>query len=183
MFYPYTERQQRFIAVAQRLATTFAQRAADYDRTGAFPFENYADVRAAGLPSLIVPEEYGGWGAGLLEAVMTMEALAVGDGSTALNVTMHMQTIGGALEAGGWPETLLAQVCRDAVARGLMINSVATEPELGSPSRGGKPRAQCASPSHCRCSQMYSRRHRSGPRRASSCSPDREPDRRRSRRD
>ena len=142
MFYPYTERQQRFITIAQRLATTFAQRAADYDRTGAFPFENYADVRAAGLPSLIVPEVYGGWGAGLLETVMTMEALAIGDGSTALNVTMHMQTIGGALEAGGWPETLLAQVCRDAVARGLMINSVATEPELGSPSRGGKPKTR-----------------------------------------
>lgn len=142
MFYPYTERQQRFITIAQKLATTFAERAADYDRTGAFPFQNYADVRASGLPSLIVPEQYGGWGAGLLETVMAMEALAVGDGSTALNVTMHMQTLGGALEAGGWPETLLAQVCHDAVERGFLINSVATEPELGSPSRGGKPKTR-----------------------------------------
>ena len=142
MYYPYTERQARFVAIAQRLAATFAQRAADYDRTGAFPFENYADVRAAGLPALIVPEVYGGWGAGLLETVMTMEALAIGDGSTALNVTMHMQTLGGALEAGGWPPSLLEQVCRDAVERGLLINSVATEPELGSPSRGGKPKTR-----------------------------------------
>lgn len=142
MFYPYTERQARFIAIAQELAGAFAQRAAEHDRAGTFPFENYADVRTAGLPSLIVPEAYGGWGANLLETVMTMEALAVGDGSTALNVTMHMQTLGGALEAGGWPTALLEKVCRDAVERGLLINSIATEPELGSPSRGGKPKTR-----------------------------------------
>lgn len=142
MFYPYTERQARFIAIAQALAEKFDQRAAEHDRAGTFPFENYADVRVAGLPSLIVPEPYGGWGAGLLETVMTMGALAVGDGSTALNVTMHMQTLGGALEAGGWPPALLEQVCRDAVERGYLINSIATEPELGSPSRGGKPKTR-----------------------------------------
>lgn len=142
MFYPYTERQAYFMAIAQALAAQFDQRAAEHDRAGTFPFENYAAVRAAGLPALIVPERYGGWGAGLLETVMTMGALAVGDGSTALNVTMHMQTLGGALEAGGWPEPLLEKVCRDAVERGLLINSVATEPELGSPSRGGKPKTR-----------------------------------------
>ncbi|MEZ4734941.1 MAG: acyl-CoA dehydrogenase family protein [Caldilineaceae bacterium] len=140
MFYPYTERQARFIGIAQALAEQFDKRAAEHDRAGTFPFENYDDVRAAGLPSLIVPEQYGGWGAGLPETVMTMGALAVGDGSTALNVTMHMQTLGGALEAGGWPPTLLEQVCRDAVEQGYLINSIATEPELGSPSRGGKPK-------------------------------------------
>lgn len=142
MVYPYTERQMRFMAIAQTLAGNFAQRAAQHDREGSFPFENYADVRAAGLPALIVPEHYGGWGAGLLETVMTMGALAVGDGSTALNVTMHMQTLGGALEAGDWPKALLEKVCRDAVDHGLLINSIATEPELGSPSRGGKPKTR-----------------------------------------
>ncbi|MEZ4860748.1 MAG: acyl-CoA dehydrogenase family protein [Caldilineaceae bacterium] len=142
MFYPHTERQARFIAIAQELADKFAKRAADYDRSGAFPFENYADVRASGMPALVVPEDYGGWGASLLETVMTMEALAVGDGSTALNVTMHMQTLGGALEAQGWPERLLEQICRAAVEEGKLINSIATEPELGSPSRGGKPKTR-----------------------------------------
>ena len=142
MFYPYTARQARFIAIAQALAEKFAQRAAEHDREGTFPFENYADVRAVGLPALIVPEQYGGWGASLLETVMTMGALAVGDGSTALNVTMHMQTLGGAIEAQGWPAPLLEKVCRDAVDHGLLINSIATEPELGSPSRGGKPKTR-----------------------------------------
>lgn len=140
MYYPRTERQLRFIAIAQELAGVFAERAADYDRLAAFPHENYADLRAAGLPALVIPEEYGGWGAGLLETILTMETLAMGDGSTALNLTMHMQTLGEAAETGSWPPALFAKVCRDAVERGALINSIATEPELGSPSRGGKPK-------------------------------------------
>lgn len=140
MYYPRTERQLRFIAIAQELAGVFAERAADYDRLAAFPHENYADIRAAGLPALVIPEEYGGWGAGLLETILTMETLAMGDGSTALNLTMHMQTLGEAAETGSWPSALFAKVCQDAVERGALINSIATEPELGSPSRGGKPK-------------------------------------------
>lgn len=140
MFYPRTERQARFIAIAQELAATFAARAADYDRQGAFPHENYAAVRAAHLPSLVIPVEFGGWGANLLETLLTMEALAMGDGSTALNVTMHMQTMGEVAETQAWPPALFERICREAVDRGALINSVATEPELGSPSRGGKPK-------------------------------------------
>jgi alkylation response protein AidB-like acyl-CoA dehydrogenase len=140
MFYPRTERQQHFIDIANRLAVLFAGRAADYDRTGAFPFDNFADIRTAGLPALIVPEEYGGWGAGLLDTILTMEALAVGDGSTALSLTMHMQTLGEVGETRTWPPALFERVCREAVERGALINSIATEPELGSPSRGGKPK-------------------------------------------
>lgn len=140
MFYPHTERQRHFIEIAKPLAEKFAQRAAEHDRHGTFPYENYADVRAVGLPALIVPEEFGGWGANLLETLLTMETLAIGDGSTALNITMHMQTLGEAQETQSWPPALFAEVCRAAVERGALINSIATEPELGSPSRGGKPK-------------------------------------------
>jgi alkylation response protein AidB-like acyl-CoA dehydrogenase len=140
MFYPRTERQLHFISLAQPLAARFAERAAEHDRFATFPHENYADLRAAGLPALVVPTDLGGWGANLLETLLTMETLAIGDGSTALNVTMHMQTLGEAAETGAWPRDLFAHICRDAVRRGALINSIATEPELGSPSRGGKPK-------------------------------------------
>ncbi len=140
MFYPRTERQSRFIAITQSLAAKFAMRAAEHDRQGTFPYENYADVRSAGLPALVIPPEYGGWGANLLETVLAMEALAIGDGSTALNVTMHMQTLGELAETRSWPPALFELICRQAVERGALINSIATEPELGSPSRGGKPK-------------------------------------------
>jgi alkylation response protein AidB-like acyl-CoA dehydrogenase len=53
---------------------------------------------------------------------------------------MHMQTLGHAAEAQSWPAPLYEEVCRAAVTCGALINSVASEPELGSPSRGGKPK-------------------------------------------
>jgi alkylation response protein AidB-like acyl-CoA dehydrogenase len=140
MFYPRTDRQAQFVALAGDLADKFAPRAADQDRTGVFPYANFADIRATALPRLVVGVEHGGLGANLLETVMTVERLAVGDGSTALSFTMHLQTLGSAVESGGWPQALFARICAEVVAYGALINSCATEPELGSPSRGGKPK-------------------------------------------
>lgn len=139
MLYPRTERQQRFVEIAQKLIPAFRQRAAQHDQDGSFPHENFADIRQAGLPALVIPDEFGGWGANLLESTLTMETLAQGDGSTALSFVMHVQVMGGAAESRSWPAPLFAKVCQDAVAKGALINAVATEPKLGSPSRGGLP--------------------------------------------
>ena len=87
-----TERQTHFVTLAQSLAAKFSVRAAEHDRTGSFPFENYDDIRASQLPRLIVPTEYGGWGANLLETVLVAENLAVGDGSTALSTVCLLYT-------------------------------------------------------------------------------------------
>jgi alkylation response protein AidB-like acyl-CoA dehydrogenase len=138
--YPYTPRQSQLIERSQPLAATFAVRAADHDRNGTFPYENFADLKTAGFPALVVPAGLGGWDASLLEAIMTMETLAVGDGSTALSFTMHVHTLGAAAEMRSWPQPLFEDVCTAAVERGALINAVASEPELGSPSRGGKPK-------------------------------------------
>ena len=139
MLYPRTERQQRFVDVARALIPALRERAAQHDRDGTFPHENFADIRRVGLPALVIPQEFGGWGANLLESTLTMETLAQGDGSTALSFVMHVQVMGGVAASRGWPQPLFTQVCRDAVERGALINSVATEPKLGSPSRGGLP--------------------------------------------
>jgi alkylation response protein AidB-like acyl-CoA dehydrogenase len=143
MFYPRTARQDEFVAVAAALADQFALTAAEQDRTGAFPTANFAAIRQTILPRLAVPVVHGGLGANLLETVMVIERLATGDGSTALSFTMHLQTLGSAADtttAGSWPPELFARLCADVVARGALINSCASEPELGSPSRGGKPK-------------------------------------------
>lgn len=139
VMYPLTERQARFVEMSRELAGKFNARAAEHDRAGSFPFENFADLRAIGYPAWIVPERYGGMGVNLLEAVMIAETLAEGDGSTALSAVMHLQTLGGAEERRHWPEALFAEVCRAAVERGALVNYIATEPEMGSPSHGGKP--------------------------------------------
>jgi alkylation response protein AidB-like acyl-CoA dehydrogenase len=140
MFHPRSERQERFVAVAAELADHFALETADQDRTGAFPYANFDAIRGTLLPRMVVPVELGGLGANLLETVMTVERLAVGDGSTALGITMHLQTLGSAAESGNWPQPLFARICADVVARSALINACASEPELGSPSRGGKPK-------------------------------------------
>jgi len=89
-----TARQQDLVELAGRLADTFATRAAEHDRESTFPFENYADMRAAGYLGLTIPEELGGRGADLREMLLAQERLAMGCGSTALAVTMHVSPLG-----------------------------------------------------------------------------------------
>ena len=57
-------RQSELIATARRLARErFAPRAERHDREASFPFDDYTDLRAAGLLGLCVPTRYGGLGA------------------------------------------------------------------------------------------------------------------------
>jgi alkylation response protein AidB-like acyl-CoA dehydrogenase len=131
--------REEILSMASALAARFAQGAAQHDAEGTFPHENIAALRECGFPALSVPVEYGGWGAGLLDCVMALEQLATGDGSTALAVTMHVQTLGMAALDESWEPDAYAEACREAAGRGALINSCATEPEMGSPSRGGRP--------------------------------------------
>ena len=86
-------RESRFVELADRLAVSFAERAAAYDRDASFPFENYDEMREAGFLGLTIPEELGGMGAGLYEMCLTLERLATGCASTALAVTMHVSPL------------------------------------------------------------------------------------------
>ncbi len=131
--------EQEIVRIAADLAQRFAERAAQHDDECTFPYENFDELRHAGFPCLTVPAAFGGWGAGLLDAVRAMETLAVGDGSTALAMTMHIQTVGGAASTEQWNDDLFGELCREIVSRGALVNACATEPELGSPSRGGRP--------------------------------------------
>src|SRR5690349_10373623 len=87
-------RQQELVDLAGRLADSFAQRAAEHDRDSTFPFENYEEMRRAGYLGLTIPEELGGHGADLRELVLAQERLAMGCGSTALAVGMHVSPLG-----------------------------------------------------------------------------------------
>ncbi|WP_216210108.1 acyl-CoA dehydrogenase family protein [Amycolatopsis aidingensis] len=82
------------VAIAGRLADVFAERAAEHDSGNTFPFRNYDDLAEAGLLKLSVPTELGGLGAGLPEILPVLERLAMGDGATALAVTMHISPLG-----------------------------------------------------------------------------------------
>lgn len=135
-----TPRQQGIVALAEAVAARNAERAALHDPEGTFPHESYADLHASGYLRLVIPAEYGGEGAGLFELVLAQERLGRGDGATALGVAMLIQLIGRLAEDRSWPEPLFATVCRTLATEGGLINSVVTEAELGSISRGGAPR-------------------------------------------
>lgn len=139
MHYPRTERQAEFMALADRLAERVAARAAEHDRENTFPFEAFRALHEAGYLALTVPEEYGGRGADPLEVALAQERLARGDGAVALGATMHLGLIGRLAETRAWPPALFARLCREVVAEGALINAAASEPDLGSPSRGGLP--------------------------------------------
>jgi alkylation response protein AidB-like acyl-CoA dehydrogenase len=135
----YTERQARFVALAAQLGDTIAPRAAAYDRDNTFPFTDFADLAAAGYLALTVPEARGGMGANLGEFVRAQQRLAQGNGAVALGSTMSLSTLGREAQFQAWPEGIRTRVFAAAAREGATINSIATEPELGSPSRGGRP--------------------------------------------
>src|SRR5215218_2793795 len=58
------EQQEPINRVAMLARENFAPRAAEYDRTATFPFEDFDDLFRAGLHAPVVPKEYGGLGLG-----------------------------------------------------------------------------------------------------------------------
>lgn len=137
--YIRNEAERERASKVEALATLFAERAAAHDREGSFPFENFADLRDAGYLKITVPKTFGGEELSLYDLVMLQERLAYGDGSTALAVGWHVGQVLHLRSTGKWPEALFAELCRDIVAEGAMINTFATEAATGSPTRGGRP--------------------------------------------
>jgi len=137
--YPETERQMRIVALADELADIFAQRANAGDWAGTFPYENYQDLQRTGYLTLTVPSNFGGWGADLLEVTLAQSRLAQGCASTALVVSMHLSAIGRIASAMTGQNAYTERIYHAVVHDGAMINSAASEPAMGSPSRGGRP--------------------------------------------
>jgi alkylation response protein AidB-like acyl-CoA dehydrogenase len=132
------DRRQRILDLARGLSAVAAHNAPAHDRDNTFPHDTFAALRSSGYLALTVPEEYGGWGARPLDLLHAQEELARGDGSVALASAMHLMAVGGLADGRAWPPDLLDRLFRDVVERGATINGLASEPDLGSPSRGGQ---------------------------------------------
>jgi alkylation response protein AidB-like acyl-CoA dehydrogenase len=137
-------RQQELMDRAYKLAIErFAPRAAQHDRDASFPMEDYADLHAAGLLALCVPEKYGGLGADFETYCLVAEQIARGNASTALTYNMHALTMlmMGPLmtgldlppEVGERHEELSARRYREVVEHGVFYGQPHSEPvESGS---------------------------------------------------
>lgn len=83
--------QRELVALAATLGREqFAPRAARHDTEASFPFDNYADLRDAGLLKICVPREYGGLGADFATYVMVAAEIGRHCGATALSYNMHV---------------------------------------------------------------------------------------------
>lgn len=129
---------QTAVTLAQQLATEFATRAGEADLLGALPQADVDSLKSSGYLGLSVPVEFGGMGLSLAECVAAQVELAQGSASTALVAGMQVHIFGHQREVCSWDEVWYERFCRAAV-EGALFNSLASEPEMGSPSRGGLP--------------------------------------------
>jgi alkylation response protein AidB-like acyl-CoA dehydrogenase len=100
-----------------------AARAAEHDRDGTFPVDDFADLRTSKMFGLMVPSELGGYGATFAEYTDVAYELARGNGATALVFNMHASVTGalagitpGMVSALGVPDTFFDS--RDEILRG-----------------------------------------------------------------
>lgn len=126
-------------ATLAALARDFARTAADYDASGAFPFENIERLRQAGLLALVVPSALGGRGGGLAEANATVNRIAQGEASTALVLAQQYLFLHQILRNSNVSQPLREKIARSAATEGALANMLRVEPDLGSPIRGGLP--------------------------------------------
>ncbi len=130
---------QTILQTCDALAVQFAATADQYDRDGSFAYENAEAMRAAGLCKITLPREYGGDGLDALGMADVLIRIAHGDASTALGLAMHVNITAQMSEGQFFTPEAIDRLFKECGERGIFVNNVASEPEMGSPSRGGLP--------------------------------------------
>lgn len=130
MFY-LTDDQKMLRDAARRLARDkIAPRAAEVDRTEAYPWDNVRLLTEAGFMGMTIPREYGGQGLGYMDAILVVEEMAKVCGVTGrIVVEANMGAIGAVMKYGSEAQKKLAA--------GLVLNGdkpaiCITEPGAGS---------------------------------------------------
>jgi len=123
-----------------RITVQLAETAEQYDRSGEFPRANFDLLAAQGLIGLTVEPQWGGHGAGYVDALRVLGAVAKGEPSTALILFMTYAFHAAPEKNDRWPKALYARLAGEAVAGHGLIGTFRVEPELGTPVRGGLPK-------------------------------------------
>lgn len=131
----FEERLEIIASIAQK----FKERAYLYESSGSFPFENFEELKAIGFPALTIPKSFGGAGISLREMLLLQIEIAKQDGSTALAIGWHLGICMESAESKSWHPDIYAEVVKEIVEHGALINHAATEVATGSPTHGGRP--------------------------------------------
>ena len=88
----HTPARREIVAKVAELGSVLAGRAEQVDRAGVFPHENWADLKAAGLLGIVIPEHAGGLGGDFVGYALAAEELGRHCGATGLTFNMHVAT-------------------------------------------------------------------------------------------
>jgi len=129
--YQLTPTQLEIQEAARRIATDIiAPRAAEVDRTEAYPWDNVETLKQAGFMGMTLPTEYGGQGLSYLDAVLVVEEMAKVCGVTGrIVVEANMGAIGAIMRYGSEEQKTLAA---ELVLAGDKPAICITEPNAGS---------------------------------------------------
>ncbi len=133
------EMKEERVDLLRKTVIPFTERAYKHDKNVTFPFENFNELKEIGYPALTISKKYGGGGISLSEMLYLQAIIGKADGSTALSIGWHMGIMKHLSENKVWSEDKFAQVAKNVVANGSLLNNAASEPATGSPTRGGKP--------------------------------------------
>jgi acyl-CoA dehydrogenase len=103
---------------------------AQWDRERAFPRELYGKLTDAGIMGILVPEAYGGAGAGYVSYALAIEELARVDAGTAVTVSVHSMICSAILRLGS--EEQKARWLRGLAAGNVIAGFALTESDAGS---------------------------------------------------
>ena len=136
-----TEEQLLIRDMARKFATErLAPGAAERDRQARFPGDELKEMGELGLMGMLIPETWGGAGAGCINYALTMEEIAAGDGAT--STILGVQSLSGAV-ISGFASNEQKQRFLPPIASGEHLAAfMLTEPHTGSDASNLKVKAR-----------------------------------------
>ncbi len=131
---PLSPEEQLLLDSVKALARNkIAKRAAEYDRSGEFPWDNIRAINALGLNAMFVPEAYGGAGLSYAAYLCCVREISAACASTGIIWATNFHAMKPLIDFGGEDQKrrLLPRVAEGAIGA-LAI----TEPDAGSDATG-----------------------------------------------
>jgi alkylation response protein AidB-like acyl-CoA dehydrogenase len=135
---PLSDEERQLLESVKALARDeIAPRAAGYDRSGEFPWENIQAINALGLNAMFVPEEYGGAGLSYAAYLACVREISAACASTGIIWATNFHAIKPLIDFGSEEQK---QRLLPRVAEGALCALAITEPDAGSDATGMKTR-------------------------------------------
>lgn len=143
MNFDLSDEQKMMVETARQIGERYGlEYWREKDAAKAYPAEIWQAICDAGIAGIMVPEEYGGLGLGLVDMALCIEALCSGGGGATLGQVFMLNPVFGGVSIGlyGTPEMkaeLLPGLCDGSMTFSMAL----TEPDAGTNSLGMKTRA------------------------------------------